>query len=624
MKKRYGILLGVGLTLLLCGCEDTKEEAIVPIVSDVKVEESAIAGIVENENVTVEIEENEVEETPLASETTEYIYTVALEESEIYESISVIQEPGMTNQKFEVKLHSGNSIYLEEPAGLYVCSITPIAVKDLNGDGAEEIALICGQIAFYQGMYVIDVKNECFLDFPYVDEGYMPSVEYDVYAVDSEHIRVVSTEFEYDEIVELSYDELYEMNDMSECSEDVQKAFKETFYVEEGTNIGGGSEASQLEWIEHEGKGCLLLAQLLGYGRQNHLGWMETIISWDETGAYHIEKANYVKDRSISIAQAFKEVLLNRRIISCTDKDQYAWLKVVTDFEGLLKDMPYGYEGKNSVVQFTVVDMDGDRIPEIVLGIEDYYGYMILRYREERVLGNVVGIRAMDLLNTKGTFLSTAGVVDGGIEKFYFIGDTMIGNEAARRTGQNEFYMHDMESNEKTWDEMNRLFDESQKVEWYDITVEQIESKILENPLFVELDSEILHKSSERQRYLDSLSYLIELTYDNSKKTDEEYKKDAQAYFDGCVQELYKIYQLCQDKVTGTELEELQKEQQLWMDNFEKRAHIDLEIYKLESLEEMLNSDIRDRYYRYADIILRRVLVLIDLYYDWQFYDSLF
>lgn len=160
MKKRYGILLGVGLTLLLCGCEDTKEEAIVPIVSDVKVEESAIAGIVENENVTVEIEENEVEETPLASETTEYIYTVALEESEIYESISVIQEPGMTNQKFEVKLHSGNSIYLEEPAGLYVCSITPIAVKDLNGDGAEEIALICGQIAFYQGMYVIDVKNE--------------------------------------------------------------------------------------------------------------------------------------------------------------------------------------------------------------------------------------------------------------------------------------------------------------------------------------------------------------------------------------------------------------------------------------------------------------------------------
>lgn len=69
-------------------------------------------------------------------------------EKEICESISVIQEPGMTNQKFEVKLYSGNSIYLEEPAGLYVCSITPIAVEDLNGDGAEEIAFICGQIEF--------------------------------------------------------------------------------------------------------------------------------------------------------------------------------------------------------------------------------------------------------------------------------------------------------------------------------------------------------------------------------------------------------------------------------------------------------------------------------------------
>lgn len=64
----------------------------------------------------------------------------------------------------------------------------------------------------------------------------------------------------------------------------------------------------------------------------------------------------------------------------------------------------------------------------------------------------------------------------------------------------------------------------------------------------------------------------------NEKEIWNIIRRRSDTTFDGCVQELYKIYQLCQDKVTGTELEELQKEQQLWMDNFEKRAHIDLEI----------------------------------------------
>lgn len=53
----------------------------------------------------------------------------------------------------------------------------------------------------------------------------------------------------------------------------------------------------------------------------------------------------------------------------------------------------------------------------------------------------------------------------------------------------------------------------------------------------------------------------------NEKEIWDIIRRRSDTTFDGCVQELYKIYQLCQDKVTGTELEEmlsLQRKRKNW------------------------------------------------------------
>lgn len=389
--------------------------------------------------------------------------------------------------------------------------------------------------------------------------------------------------------------------------------------------------------------GCLSLLQACGKPEKMEedqpyetiIEETQTTIEYEETqyamenDIVEVETYLQANEEQMSVAQTFQAVLRNEKKFIGTDKDQYAWLEVVRDFEGFLKDIPYGYENRNSVVQFSIVDMDGDMIPEVVLELENYYGYIILRYRDGQVYGNVVGIRSMNLLNAQGTFMFSSGADNGGIGKFYFIKDTMVCNEAIRMENIDSYYIHDIISNREIWNNKNDLFDASQKVEWYEFTEEQIASKFEDNPLFEEPSPERLENSRERQRYIDSLYYLIELTFDTSKKAKSEYKEDARVYFNSCMQEMNKIYQLCQDKMTGEELAALQEEQQLWMDNFEKRANIDLEVYKFDNLEELLDNDsgyvyYGYVYYEYVDIILRRVLALVDLYYGCHFYDTLF
>ena len=98
---------------------------------------------------------------------------------------------------------------------------------------------------------------------------------------------------------------------------------------------------------------------------------------------------------------------------------------------------------------------------------------------------------------------------------------------------------------------------------------------------------------SERQQYLDSLSYLIDLTYDVSNKSDEEYRIDAQNYYTGSQHEMNRIYQLCQEKLSGQELEELKIEQDKWQENFDKRLNQELSDKHLDNIEEMLDFEYR-------------------------------
>ena len=147
-------------------------------------------------------------------------------------------------------------------------------------------------------------------------------------------------------------------------------------------------------------------------------------------------------------------------------------------------------------------------------------------------------------------------------------------------------------------------------MEWYDFTEEVIREKFVDN-------SGNNGKNNERQDYLDSLVYLIDITYDYSYKEQETFNKDGKRYYYNSIAEMNKIYELCKGKFSGSELMALEEEQREWQEGIELRLARDLwpTYYSVEEKESW------DLYYYYGSMTLKRTFHLVNLYYDCHFYN---
>lgn len=318
------------------------------------------------------------------------------------------------------------------------------------------------------------------------------------------------------------------------------------------------------------------------------------------------ESSSQTDEEPVSVMEAFRSVLLNQAAFSCTDKVPDCNENVIREYNGFLNEMSQSYAYSEQVCRFAVVDMDGDSVPEVLLELDDYVGYIILRYVDGQIQGNVLGYRSMSSIRENGTFQSEGSAFEGWLQKLYFIRDTVVMDWKVYSllSAYSELYcIDDISVGKEDYERANALYEGCPEVEWHDYTEEEVNKFIVENTLFTEASEEAVEKARERQAYLDSLSYLIELTYDYSLKTEEEFHADGKSYYDGCFNELNKIYQLCTEKLTGEALEVLAAEQQRWEDENGKEPEQDA------------------LYYEYGDKAFRRVLRLINMYYGYEFYD---
>lgn len=309
-------------------------------------------------------------------------------------------------------------------------------------------------------------------------------------------------------------------------------------------------------------------------------------------------------EESVSVMEAFRSVLLNEAAFSCTDKVPGDNINVIQQFNGFLNEIPYGYKNPAQVCRFGIVDMDGDSMPEVVLEIEDYYGFLILRNVDGQIQGNFLDYRAMYSLKENGSFRSENSAFEVFINKLYFIRDTVVADKKIHKLMSNydetSYSIDDISVGKEDYERANALYEGYPEVEWHDYTEEAVNEFIVEAPSLTESARET---AKERQAYLDSLSYLIDLTYDYSRKTEEEFHADGKRYYVGCHYELKKIYQLCTEKLTGEALEALAAEQQRWEEENKKEPEEDA------------------LYYEYGDKALRRILRLINAYYGYDYYD---
>lgn len=315
-------------------------------------------------------------------------------------------------------------------------------------------------------------------------------------------------------------------------------------------------------------------------------------------------------------AEAFASVIQNKRKFYCTDKEPYNNRNVIHEYYGYLDEIPYN-DGQMVTTRFAVVDLDGNGAPEVILEIEDYYGFVILRYREGDVYGNIVGYRSMYNLKENGLFFASGGSEDDLYGKMYFIGDTFIKDELIRRN-YSSYYAKDMIITEETWKEAYSTIEKTPSAKWYICKEENVEEGILNNPLFTSTDIE--KQPNEKQEYLDSLSYLLDMTYDYTTKSKEDADSDARKYYKACNDEWEKIYHLCMDKFSVEEFEVLKKEEERWSENLKRRIEEELGNYNCYNLEQL---NVSRMCYEYGDIILRRTCYLVNVYFDCRFYEPI-
>jgi hypothetical protein len=318
--------------------------------------------------------------------------------------------------------------------------------------------------------------------------------------------------------------------------------------------------------------------------------------------------------------QTFKAVLLNETTFFCTDKSPYN--NSDHQWNGYLNELTYD---TNPMItpQFAVVDLDGDGVSEIVLAIENYNGFVILRYKESKVYGFIVSYRTMYNLKMDGSFMASNGASDYSVGKILFIGDTFFEDDKIKSVGgvpTDSYFIHDMPIDKDTFDKRLVSFDDLPGVEWHDYSKEAINQWLLDSSVSSEVPALPKIAAADRQNYLDSLAYLMDLRayYNISLKNQEEINSNARNYFKGCNDEMNKIYQLCLENLSGDELDALSTEQQRWQENFNQRLSGFLNEHHVNSMEDLVD---QSWYYELGDMMFKQTFYLINFYYDNHFYD---
>ncbi len=202
-----------------------------------------------------------------------------------------------------------------------------------------------------------------------------------------------------------------------------------------------------------------------------------------------IELTSPQNDDPPSVSSSFRDVLLNEAAVFCTDRFPKSDTNGVREFEGLLSEMPYGYENARRIDRFAVVDLDGDTIPEVVLEMAEYGGFIVLRYRDGQIHGNVFGYRSMNLLKENGAFHSASSASESSAGKLCFIGDTAVTDDKLSfllSIDRESYYIDDILVDSSEYERAFALFDETPEAEWYSYTEEAVRKIFVEGVLFTD------------------------------------------------------------------------------------------------------------------------------------------
>lgn len=187
------------------------------------------------------------------------------------------------------------------------------------------------------------------------------------------------------------------------------------------------------------------------------------------------------KNINNSVMEAYKSVLQNKAEFYSTDNKRNVYLK---DF--LTNKEIYGTTFK--LTQFTVLDMDYDKVPEVILELSvdnSPFGFEILHYMNGTVYGYNIVYRGLESLKIDGTFWASSGAFDNECGKLKFNSnayETDILGYMKSSQNSNGTIISYFINNKPVTKELFEAFTKEQNakkdVNWYEFSQENIETKL--------------------------------------------------------------------------------------------------------------------------------------------------
>lgn len=190
--------------------------------------------------------------------------------------------------------------------------------------------------------------------------------------------------------------------------------------------------------------------------------------------------------------QIFKDViqnkvLINQRIFSdCFDKGT---VHQPFYLNRLVENIGFGLDYDPHLSKFTILDMDGDKKPEMVINVALGKGevsyYEVLHCYNNQIYGYYFVYRGMETLKAEGTFLSSGGACDNVIYRVSFLADELTQNRVAAfyMVSQNpedgapvvDYFIGNQQVSKKEFQLVFDSWEEKMDAKWYVFSLENVD-----------------------------------------------------------------------------------------------------------------------------------------------------
>lgn len=277
---------------------------------------------------------------------------------------------------------------------------------------------------------------------------------------------------------------------------------------------------------------------------------------------------------------AYKAALQNKAEFYSTDNKQDIYLKDFLTNKKL-------YDTTFKATRFAVLDMDGDKIPEVVLELtagDHPEFYEILHYMNGKVYGYFKVYRGLEMLKVDGTFWSSGGAYDNECSKLKFNSNAYETDVLGyMKSSQNtkglsiSYFINNKPVSKEAFDSFTKKQNEKKDVDWYELSESNIKTKIADNQSSSNTQSNPSNQGSKKQEYkakLDKIKLEFKGANSPSATTNDMYQEAYKEYkqWDTALNEIYGVLKT---QLSATDMKKLQNEELQWIKDRDAKAKKD-------------------------------------------------